>query len=233
MVAQLSRRGAVGGGRGARTGPGGQRLRRVYHATPSGALFRSCRRANRGRYLDDKFFWPILGHAESLGVPIYLHPTQPRQPVVEASYAGFAPEVTFLLANSGRGWHIDTAIHVLRMILGGAFDRYLKLQLIVGHLEESLPFMMSKVDLMSTAINGLNRPIRDYLRENLHYTLGAFSFTAPFLDLPSCRCRSDRVLGRLSLRIDVTGRAFLDQLPVSPRERERIAHGNTEPFLGL
>jgi hypothetical protein len=46
----------------------------------------------RGRYLDDPFFWPILERAETLGVPIYLHPTPPPQPVVEAYYSGnFAP----------------------------------------------------------------------------------------------------------------------------------------------
>jgi predicted TIM-barrel fold metal-dependent hydrolase len=28
----------------------------------------------RGRYLDDKFFWPVLESAEALNVPIYLHP---------------------------------------------------------------------------------------------------------------------------------------------------------------
>ena len=32
---------------------------------------------NRGRYLDDKFYWPILESAEELDVPIYLHPTRP------------------------------------------------------------------------------------------------------------------------------------------------------------
>src|SRR5215217_1763413 len=31
----------------------------------------------RERYLDDSFFWPILERAETLGVPIYLHPTPP------------------------------------------------------------------------------------------------------------------------------------------------------------
>ena len=42
----------------------------------------------RGRYLDDSFFWPILERAEALGVPIYLHPTPPPRPVIEASYTG-------------------------------------------------------------------------------------------------------------------------------------------------
>ena len=43
----------------------------------------------RGRYLDDKFFWPILERAEALNVPVYLHPTMPPKAVVEASYGGF------------------------------------------------------------------------------------------------------------------------------------------------
>ena len=38
----------------------------------------------RGRYLDDPFFWPILERAEVLQVPLYLHPTQPPQAVVDS-----------------------------------------------------------------------------------------------------------------------------------------------------
>jgi predicted TIM-barrel fold metal-dependent hydrolase len=78
----------------------------------------------QGRYLDDKVFWPIFERAEALNVPIYLHPTQPPKPVIEASYGGFAPIVTDMLAGAGWGWHIETAVHVIRIILGGTFDRY-------------------------------------------------------------------------------------------------------------
>jgi predicted TIM-barrel fold metal-dependent hydrolase len=31
---------------------------------------------HRGRYLDDRFFWPVLARAEALSLPIYLHPTR-------------------------------------------------------------------------------------------------------------------------------------------------------------
>jgi hypothetical protein len=54
-----------------------------------------------GRYLDDEFFWPIFQRAEALNVPIYLHPTQPPEPVIEASYSGFAPIVTDMFAGPG------------------------------------------------------------------------------------------------------------------------------------
>jgi len=102
----------------------------------------------RGRYLDDVFFWPILERAEALQVPLYLHPTPPPQPVIAASYAGnYAPEVTVALAAAAWGWHIETAVHVLRLILSGAFDRYPNLQLVIGHMGETLPFMLPRLDV--------------------------------------------------------------------------------------
>ena len=99
----------------------------------------------RGRYLDDKFFWPILERAEALNVPIYLHPTVPPKAVVEASFGGFSPPVSAMFAGAGWGWHIETAVHLIRMILGGVFDRYPKLQVVIGHLGEGIPFMLPRL----------------------------------------------------------------------------------------
>src|SRR5580658_9648648 len=205
--------------------------RRVRQQGFKGALING---HTRERYLDDKFFWPILERAEALGVPIYLHPTHPPQAVVEASYAGFAPEVTYMFSTAGFGWHIETGIHVLRMILGGVFDRYPKLQIIVGHLGEALPFMLSRVDVMTPAITGLRRQISAYLRENVHYTFSGFNFTPTFLDLllqvgvDRIMFSADHPYGSMA-----RARAFLDHLPVSTADRERIAHGNAERLLGL
>ncbi len=75
----------------------------------------------RGRYLDDKFFWPIFERAQELGVPIYLHPTRPPQSVIQAYYAGNFPQaVTMQLSIAAWGWHIETAVHVIRIISGGS-----------------------------------------------------------------------------------------------------------------
>jgi predicted TIM-barrel fold metal-dependent hydrolase len=190
----------------------------------------------RGRYLDDEFFWPILERAEALQVPLYLHPTPPPQPVIEASYAGnYTTEVTHWLATAAWGWHIETAIHTLRLILSGAFDRYPRLQLVIGHLGEALPFMLPRIDSkLPTAVTKLHRPIGAYLRENLHYTISGFNFTTTFLDLflevgPNrIMFSADYPFGSMS-----QARAFLDQLPVSPADKERIAHGNAELLLRL
>lgn len=180
-------------------------------------------------------FWPILERAEALNVPIYLHPTRPPQAVIDASYGGFAPQVTDMLAGSGWGWHIETAIHVIRIILGGAFDRYPRLQIVIGHLGEALPFMLQRLDIMlPVAMTKIDRPISAYLRENVHYTFSGFNFTPTFLDL-LLQVGIDRIMFSADhpYASMAQARAFLDQLPVSAMDKERIAHGNAERLLGL
>ncbi len=188
----------------------------------------------QGRYLDDKFFRPIFERAEALSAPIYLHPTPPPQPVIEASYGGFAPIVTEMFAGPGWGWHIETAIHVIRIILGGTFDRYPGLQIMVGHMGETLPFMLQRLDVMPAAMTKISRPISSYLRENIHYTFSGFNYTPTFLDL-LLEVGVDRIMFSADHPYSsmAQARAFLDRLPVSPADRERIAHGNAERLLKL
>jgi hypothetical protein len=37
-----------------------------------------------------------------------------------------------LLATAGWGWHSETALHLLRLIVTGVFDRFPALQVIIG-----------------------------------------------------------------------------------------------------
>jgi hypothetical protein len=189
----------------------------------------------RGRYLDDKFFTPVLERADALNLPIYLHPTVPPKAVVEASFGGFAPAVTGMFAAAGWGWHLETAVHLIRMILGGVFDRHPKLQVVIGHLGEGIPFMLPRLNKnFSMELTKLNRPVGAYLRENVHYTFGGFNFPATFQNL-----WSEVGVGRIMFSVDhpygsmAEARAFLEQLPVSEADRERIAHGNAEKLYGL
>ncbi len=189
----------------------------------------------RGRYLDDKFFWPVLERAEALNVPVYLHPTVPPKAVVEASFGGFSPAVTGTLAGGAWGWHIETAVHLIRMMLGGVFDRYPKLQVVVGHLGEGIPFMLPRLNRnLPKDVTKLDRPLAAYLRENVHYTFGGFNFTATFLNL-LLEVGVDRIMFSVDYPYGsmAEARAFLQQLPVSDADRERIAHGNAEKLLGF
>ena len=184
---------------------------------------------SRERYLDNKFFWPIFESAEALDVPIYLHPTKPPKPVIDASYGGFAPVVTDMLAAAGWGWHIETAIHVIRVILAGVFDRYPKLQIVIGHMGEALPFMLQRLDVMPMAMTKLDRPMSAYLRENVYYTFSGFNFTPTFLDL-MLQVGVDRIMFSTDhpYASMAEARVFLDRLPISSADQARIAHGNAE-----
>src|SRR5215212_4712484 len=190
---------------------------------------------NRGRYLDDQFYWPILECAEALNVPIYLHPTPPPQAVVDASFGGFSPSVTAVFSTSGWGWHIETAIHLLRMILGGVFDRYPHLEIIIGHMGEGIPFMLPRLNAnLPAELTKLDRPLSAYLRENVFYTFGGFNYPATFLNL-----LHQVVVERIMFPVDypygsmTEAREFLQHLPLSEADRESIAHGNAEKLFGL
>jgi uncharacterized protein len=190
---------------------------------------------NRGRYLDDPFYTPILECAASLGAPIYLHPTMPPKAVQDASFSGFSPPVNFLLAGPAWGWHIETANHVLRMIVGGVFDRFPTLQVVIGHMGEGLPFMLPRLDaFLPGSVTKLQRPVSAYLRENLHYTFGSFNYPATFLNLV-LEVGFDRILFSVdypygSMR---ESREFLDKLAASPADKARMAHRNAEVLFKL
>lgn len=186
---------------------------------------------SRGRYLDDTFFWPILERAELLGVPLYIHPTPPPEPVTKSYYTGnFSQEVSARLSTAAWGWHIETAIHVIRLILSGAFDKYPKLQVVIGHLGESLPFMLPRINTnLPTQLTKLQKSLGAYLRENVHYTPSGFNYTPAFMDLlfevgvDRIMFSSDYPYWSMQLACD-----FLDHLPLSPLDKEKIAHGNAE-----
>jgi predicted TIM-barrel fold metal-dependent hydrolase len=191
----------------------------------------------RGRYLDDKYFWPIFERAVKLDVPIYLHPTRPPQAVIEASYGGFSPQVSYVFSASGWGWHIETAIHVIRLILGGVFDRFPQLQLVVGHLGEGLPFMLYRLNdqtRLAAARRGLKKTPAQYLTENVVVTCSG-NFSAPAFICTVMALGIDNVLFSVDWPYESNAGAvdFLRHLPLAPRDMEKIAHLNAERVLRL
>lgn len=187
-----------------------------------------------GRFLDDDRFWPIFAAAADLGVPLYLHPAPPPRDVFESYYAGFTPELSAALATSAWGWHVETGLHVLRLILGGVFDRHPRLQVIVGHMGEALPYMLARLDERLGEFAKLERRPADYLRQNVHYTISGFFTEAPL------RCLLDVVgVDRLMFAVDYPFSAndvavrFLRSAPLSDEDREKISHVNAEALLRI
>ena len=119
--------------------------------------------ATGGVFLDDPRFEPVLARAEKLDVPIYLHPGIPTEPVRAAYYDNLPGNFSFTLALSAWGWHADTAIHTLRLVLSGALDRHPGLKIVIGHMGEALPFMLDRIDetTAATAKTHLRRSVRE------------------------------------------------------------------------
>ncbi len=189
-----------------------------------------------GRFLDDPQFDPILARAEALDVPIYLHPGIPPEPVCDAYYEGLPGQLGFLLATAGWGWHIETAVHVLRLVLSGTLDRHPRLKLIIGHMGEALPFMLARGQQVfgGDTAKSLRRSFAQTILEQVWITTSGF-FTLPPFVTALLTFGADRILFSVDYPFspNAVGRAFLDQLPVSPEDREKIAHGNADQLLRL
>jgi hypothetical protein len=204
-----------------------------------------------GRFLDDKFFWPVLECAEALEVPIYLHVQIPPKAVVDAYYSGFAPEISAFFSIAGAGWHIENGVHCLRMILGGVFDRFPKLQVIVGHNLEILSWAAWRMDYSFPLgrNGGLKRTIKEYLRENLYGGIlaGEYVGQEPGAIDSGWNLAYQAYMGMANTvgidRVVFTtdypygdmkaARKFFDQMPIDVDDKEKIAHLNAERLLGL
>ena len=91
--------------------------------------------AIHGKFLDHADFAPVLARAEALDVPIYIHPNWASPQAMDLYYNGLGNEgVSGTIAGPGYGWHQEVALQSLRMIASGVFDRFPKLQIIVGHM---------------------------------------------------------------------------------------------------
>jgi uncharacterized protein len=188
-----------------------------------------------GRFMDDRSFWPVFERAERLGVPLYLHPAVPPASVREAYYGGFSPDVSFLLATAGWGWHMEVGLHVLRLILGGVFDEFPRLQIIVGHMGEGVPSMIWRTNAKLTQrTTKLERPIQDYFFENFYVTTSGFFSPTALLSLLLV-LGADRIIFAADYPYNKSedARAFLEAAPIAQIDREKIAHGNAERLLRI
>ncbi len=185
------------------------------------------------KFLDDAQFAPVLQKAEDLDVPIYLHPNLPIKAVNDAYYSNLPGALGFTLSIAGWGWHSETAVHVLRMILAGTFDKYPKLKLIIGHMGEMLPMMLARIDHVYKS-TGLKRDVSDVLLNNVWITTSGL-FTQPPFKLAMDTFGADRIMFSVDYPYspNKSGKKFLKEMDVSHKEKEKITHKNADKLLKL
>ncbi|HFU8729679.1 TPA: amidohydrolase family protein [Escherichia coli] len=113
----------------------------------------------------------LLSRFNKLNVPLYLHPGLPLKSVQQAYFTGFSAEVNARLSMFAWGWHHEAGIHLLRLMLSGAFDKYPNLQVISGHWGEMLPFWLQRLDdSLPLAATGLSRTLTRTFQEHVYVT---------------------------------------------------------------
>jgi 5-carboxyvanillate decarboxylase len=190
----------------------------------------------RGEYLDDPKYWRIFEAAEALNVPIYIHPTTPP-----ASMIG--PFLDRGLDSAIFGFAVETALHALRIIVAGVFDRFPKLQIVIGHLGEGLPYWLFRIDFMhNRAVNAnryegvkkLQRKPSEYLKENFTITTSGMAWAPPILYAIGV-LGIERVMYAMDYPYQFVPEevAVTDELPISDADKKKLYQSNAERVFGL
>lgn len=182
------------------------------------------------RNADHRDFWPIYEAAEALGAPLYLHPQTPPAAVRAAYYEGFDPFRNAGLATFGIGWHYDAGIQLLRLIVGGVFDRFPDLKIITGHWGELVLFYVDRLEKFGKEA-GLRRPVLDYFRQNVIVTPGGI-LSQRYLRWALEIVGVDNILFAADYPFEpiepAGARRFIEEAPLSDLDREKIAFRNWE-----
>ncbi len=206
--------------------------------TTYGFLGAMVRGVTEDLFLDHPKFAPILARAEKLGVPIYLHPGLPPKAVADAYYSGLPnyPGMFEPLACYAWGWHQETALHVLRLLVAGTFDMYPKLKLIIGHMGEMLPMMMVRSDRSLKPGNGgaNQRTLIETFHQQVHITTSGL-FTQPPLRIAIDTFGVENIMFSVDYPFSTNqmGMAFLNAIELPTEQLEKIAYGNADKLLGL
>jgi 2,3-dihydroxybenzoate decarboxylase len=181
-----------------------------------------------GQYLDHPSLAPFWERADALGAVIYIHPADPVEPLkVLEGYP--------VLARPMWGWGVETGSHALRLIVGGHFERYPNVKLMLGHLGETLPFLLWRLDSRA-AFQGLKLPKNpsEYIKRNVYVT------TSGMCDGPPLRCSidalgRDHVMFAADYPFEDAGEAghWLDQVEIEESLRADVAFNNAAKLLGL
>ncbi len=188
-----------------------------------------------GRFLDHPSYDGVLATAVELDVPIYIHPHLPPHAVRQAYFSDLPQGAGRVLETAGWGWHSETAVHLLRMVVAGTLDRHPRLKLIIGHMGEMLPMMMARADhVFAHDIDHLKRPVSRAILDQVWITTSGI-FDEPPLLAALLTFGIDRILFSIDYpySANALGRTFLDHLSLAPADMAKFTHGNADRLLKL
>jgi 2,3-dihydroxybenzoate decarboxylase len=188
--------------------------------------FSQCGAPDAAVYYDLPQYRPFWMMVESLDVPFYLHPRNPL-PGSPTSY-------------DGHGWLIgptwafaaETAVHALRLIGSGLFDAFPRLEIILGHLGEGLPYYLWRIDNRNAWMKtphkyAARKQVADYVRANFYITTSGH-FSTPALIDAVAEIGAERVMFSVDYPFEdmCDAAAWFDNAPLDEADRLRIGRTN-------
>jgi 2,3-dihydroxybenzoate decarboxylase len=181
-------------------------------------------------YLDDPMYTPFWKTMVELDVPMYLHPRMPA-PDQQRAYRGYE-----FLAASPYGYSAETGIHALRLMVSGLFDVYPKLQVILGHCGEGLPFLLTRAEQRMRHLTRSQWPAKQtlsyYWKNNFYVTSAGVMDEGAMLETIRITGES-RVMFSVDYPFedDVEVSGWFDRLQMSIATKQAIAYGNARRLL--
>ncbi|KAK7550098.1 amidohydrolase family protein [Phyllosticta citricarpa] len=203
-----------------------------------GALVNDTQRA--GPDGDDMIFydgpdWDVFwSTVEELDVPFYLHPRNPTGTMYERLWADrkwlVGPPLSFAQGVS---------LHLLGMVTNGVFDRHPKLQIVIGHLGEHLPFDLWRInhwfeDVKKPLGLSCKKTIRDYFAENIWITTSGH-FSSPTLNYCLQEVGADRILFSIDYPFESFEDAcgWYDGVVLNEVDKKKIGRDNAKKLFKL
>ncbi|MDW8848645.1 amidohydrolase family protein [Flavobacterium sp. MMLR14_040] len=189
-----------------------------------------------GRFLDHPEFLPVFYKAQDLNIPLYMHPAPISENIASSYYQSDQwPAIAgAMFAGAGYGWHLDSGIGIIRLIISGIFDKLPALKLISGHWGEMVPFYLNRLDDQLGKTLKLNRNISEYYKRNIYITPSGL-FSEAQLQFAISQVGSDQILysGDYPFLIDKNTRSFLENASISNEDKEKIGYKNAESLFHL
>ena len=181
-----------------------------------------------GQYLDHPSLHPFWERAQALGAAIYIHPTDPVTPSHALDgYNG--------LRRATWEWGFETGSHALRLVFGGLFDRFPRAKVVIGHLGETLPYLLWRFDSRAKLYGvKLAKPPSQYIKENFMVTTSGMSSAEPLACAISA-LGHDHVMFAADYPFESSEEAahFIDSVSLDDKVRNDICRNTAINFLNL
>lgn len=182
-----------------------------------------------GHYLDEAIYTPFWEKVNELDVPIYLQPGNFFQ--MPQNYNNH-PE----LEGAIWGSCMEAGTHALRLVFSGLFDKFPRLKIILGHMGETLPYLLWRFDSRWKLMKEkkIKKQPSEYIQENFAVTISGMCSNEP-LQCAIGAMGEDNVMFSVGYPYESTKTAseFIENAAINQTIREKICYKNAERILKI